>query len=62
MHNICTHCIVFLVIHDGKEERKKKMNKIEIFMVGLLQLDAAHQFLKKASIASRNVDEGVPDV
>ena len=23
---------------------------------------AAHQFLKKASIASQNVDEGVPDV
>ena len=41
MHNICTHCIVFeLCVKEKKKEKKarKKMNKIDIFMFGFLDL------------------------
>ena len=47
MHNICTHCVVFLVMHDREEESKKKarkkMTKIEIFIFGFLKLDKGYR-------------------
>ena len=49
-------------MRERESERKREREKEQKRERESLGTDAAHQFLKKASIASRNVDEGVPDV